>query len=247
MARIAFGREGTATPPKNALIGNGADGAVQVKRIMAGTGNSAVEMWPAKKIFADNFDRSDQVLGTNQNWYTIGTNPYYIWVVGNNARVFDNTTDGQRLSWTSWMEDTMTDTHYSKGKIINVGNASLGTWVSIQGNQEGTDHMGFQWTGTGLQLFTRIGGVTTARGSAATKSQVVGDWLEIRSSVNPTTGIYTYNGYVNGNLYCTWADSTNLVKKGAAWRRVGFGMQRDRSAFSSRFSTQFSEWEGGDF
>lgn len=235
-----------ANPIQKLLIGNGAGGTVAIQKVIAGTGSSYAEVWPGKKVFADNFDRADVVLGTNQNWYTIGTNPYYIWVVGNNVRVFDNTTDGQRLSWTSWMEDTNTESHYSKGKLINIGNASRGFWVLCNANQAGTDHVGFQWTGTTLQLFTRINDVTTARGTSATRTQVVGDWIEIRSVINPSTGIFTYNGYVNGSLLCSWTDSTSLAKKGAGYKRVGFGLSRNRSAFVSTFSTQFSEWEGGD-
>lgn len=245
---IYGGREGTFSKPNRVLLGIGSVAGIPVKRVMRGSaGTAAVEVWPGKKVFKDNFDRADQVLGQASNWYTIGTSPYFIWVVGNNAKMYDDGNDGQRLSWSSWMEDTTTDVHYSKGKIINIGNASRGFWVSCQSSQDGTNYMGFQWTGTSLQLFTCIDGVTTARGSAGTKTQVVDDWLEIRASVHPTTGIYTYNGYVNGNLYCTWTDSTNLVKKGAAWRRVGFGLSRNRAFFTSTFSTQFSEWEGGDF
>ena len=231
---------------KYGRLGNGAGGALPLSRIMVGNGSDSIQVFPPKKVFRDNFDRSDQVLGQLWNWWTIGTSPYFIWCVGNNARMYDDNTDGQRLSWTSWMDDTSTDKHYSKGKIAIIGNSAQGTWVSCNGNQAGTDHVGFQWTGSTLQLFTRINDTTTARGTSATRAQAVGDWLEIRSVINPSTGIYTYNGYVNGSLLCSWTDSTSLAKKGAAYRRVGFGMQRNRSFFSSTLSSSFSEWEGGD-
>ncbi|MFF1946818.1 hypothetical protein ACFVWF_32290 [Rhodococcus qingshengii] len=242
-----IGDGSTTKPTTKMLIGNGAGGTVPIKKIVSGTGSSTVEVWPGKKKFFDNFDRADQTLSTSADWNVIAQeNPYVLWVVGNNVRVYNDGTDGLRSSWCNWNDKCQTDVQYSKGKIVEIGNSSRGTWVLLHGNAGLTNSMGFQWTGSSLQLFSTIGTVTAVRGPSATKTQVVGDTMEIRAYRN-SSNQWVYEGWVNNLVYCTWTDTTNVIARGTSNRYVGFGMQRNRAFFNSTFSTQFSEWEGGDY
>ncbi|OFV79228.1 DUF7257 domain-containing protein [Rhodococcus erythropolis] len=235
----------SAKPLKQMPIGNGAGGTVPIQKIMAGTGTAAVELWPGKKKFSDNFERADAVFGTADGWHSTTTaSPYYLWAVGGNARVFDNNTDGSRSGWSNWNEDTKTGVQYSKGTLATVGASSLGTWCMVHANQTMTDYMGLQWNGNGaLALFTSVGGTIRKN---TTKTQNVGDTLELRAHLN-ASGKYEYEAWINGLFVIDWVDETNIVNTDLNHRRVGFGMQRNRSFFNSTFSAQFSEWEGGDF
>ena len=238
--------DGSAAKPMTKMpIGNGAGGTVPIPKIMAGTGSSAVEVWPGKKKFFDNFDRPDAVLGTSDGWHSTTTlSPYFLWAVGGNARVFDNGTDGSRSGWSNWNEDTKTGVQYSKGKLATVGASSLGTWCMVHANASMSDYMGLQWNGNGaLALFTSVGGTIRKN---TTRTQNVGDVLELRAGLN-ANGKYVYEAWINGLFVIDWIDETNIVNTDLNHRRVGFGMQRARSLWSSSFSAQFSEWEGGDY
>ncbi|MDZ7933090.1 MAG: hypothetical protein U5N21_24915 [Rhodococcus sp. (in: high G+C Gram-positive bacteria)] len=240
-----IGDGAAAKPMTKMLIGNGAGGTVPIQKIMAGTGAAAVEVWPGKKKFSDNFDRADAVLGTVDGWYSTTTaSPYYLWAVGGNARVFENSTDGSRSGYSNWNEDTKTGVQYSKGTLATVGASARGTWCMVHANQTMTDYMGLQWNGDGaLALFTSVGGTIRKN---TTKTQNVGDTLELRSRLD-VDGKYVYEAWINGLMVIDWKDSTNIVNTDLNHRRVGFGMQRNRAFFNSTFSAQFSEWEGGDY
>ncbi len=219
----------------------GLSGTDQLEGIYVGN----TRVWPSQFVFADGFDyESDQILKP-ANWIQNGTSPYFIQSVSGNAAIFNNTTDGNHSCKVVWAKDSLTDIQYSKGTIVNIGNSSRQYWTLIHSDESASNFVGFQWAGNSLTLFTSINGATVAR-ATATKTQVVGDALEVRSSTNGS-GQAVYTGYVNGTSYATWTDTSSLARRGSDYRRQGFGMNRNRAFFASTISTQFSYWEGGDY
>lgn len=218
--------------------------AAEVKKVMLGTGSANSLVWQRKKTFSDGFDYgSNQIISTSL-WTQQFTAPYSIWSISGNAAIQNQATDGNHSARAVFNDNCSTDLQYSKGVIVNIGNSARQTWVAIHSNADMTTYVGVQWNGSSLTLFTTLNGVATSRATAS-KAQVVGDILEARSTEG-VDGVITYGIYINGTLYNSWRDASNVTSRGLGYRKVGFGMNRNHSFFVSTISSQFGYWEGGD-
>lgn len=241
---INLGKGPNVVAASNVLFGSGT-GGVDAQKVVFGTGTGIVTAWERKKKFSDNFEYGAEAVLPSPPWFVTGTPPYNLVSNGGNVRVYNDGSDGAYSSNARWLEKVATDAQFSKGKLVNIGSTSRGTWVAINGNMVAGTFVGAQWTGNTIQMFNNLSTVTTARSAAITRTQVAGDWFEIRSEI--VSGKPFYSCLVNGTVVQTWNDSTNAAPWGDSYRSVGFGMQRNRSFFTTTHSTQFSDWEGGDF
>lgn len=236
-----------AKPIQKMLIGNGAGGTVPIKKVMAGTGSSYAEVWPGKKLFRDEFELVNSYLTVSGNWEVVGTSPWLLFQNAGSASCWGNTTDGNRPSQGTWLEETATWSQYAKGALGTTGSTGVGTWLEVHARGDSDSYVGLQISDSTLTLFNNPGGGASSisRGTAS-ETRVVGKELELRAEQDPISGIFTYRGLVNGVQRITWTDSSNVVPKPSTNKRVGWGSRTNRSFGSTKYAPALAWWEGGD-
>lgn len=214
-------------------------------KVMAGNGSGVTEIWPGKRTFRDEFELVNSYLGAN--WEVIGTSPWLLFQNNGAAMCFGNTTDGNRPSQGTWIEETSTWSQYAKAELAATNSTGLGTWLQVHSRGDSDSYMGLQWNDSALTLFnTPGGGAASITRGTATETRAIGKVFELRAEQDSVTGIFTYRALVNNVQKITWTDSSNIVPKPSTNKRVGWGSRTNRSFGSTKYAASLAWWEGGD-
>ena len=238
-----IGDGSTARPLQQMLIGNGAGGAVPIVKIMAGTGSGAEQVWAKAVSLSDTFPTNGP-LGAP--WNVFGTSPYLPEVSGGAFRIAGSTTDGTNYAHALHSTPLATDEQMVKATITTT-NSTWPSWLILGADSSGNNSVVLNWTGSTLTIYRKISGSDTSVASAS-ESQVVGKTFELRCTKNPSTGIYTYTGYVNGAAKSglSFVDSSSTIGRGPTRRFVGLGGTRRRAAFTNSWSPNLDNWSAID-
>lgn len=238
-----IGDGASGRPLKQMPIGNGAGGTVPIKKIVAGTGSSAVEVWAKPVSLSDSFP-TDGPLGAP--WNVFGSSPYLPEVSGGAFRVAGSTTDGTNYAHALHTTPLATDEQMVKATITTT-NSTWPSWVILGADSAGNNSVVLNWTGSTLTIYRKISGSDTSVASAS-ESQTAGKTFELRCTRNASTGIYTYTGYINGAAKSglSFVDSSSTVGRGPTRRFVGLGGTRRRAAFTNSWSPYLDNWAAAD-
>ncbi|MEZ5152142.1 hypothetical protein [Rhodococcus zopfii] len=178
--------------------------------------------------YADNFNRSDGVLGSNWT-YRNGTS--YPRVSGNQVAV-GGTSDGYYEC--TWVNPCLTSEQYAECDIMTAGSRSSG--IMLRYSTSGVGAI-LTWIGTKLAIFTTTGW-QGAGGVNQTGDIEAGTLTGKRLRFTAIGNVYT--GYVDGVKAIEWIDSGAVVPTTG---RLG-GLALQRANFNN--SGQLDNWAFGD-